>query len=146
MLRVEYQSKGFIIFHDQTDFREATNLNLKATEIERIRNNQRRSRARRKEYIAQLEEKIRKRERQDGQTFMGTNLQHAIRENEVLRRLLQSIGIGDEFLNAYMRASEMAPKMSPAPLIDERCCQPTSCSSGGCSSSDSIQVCEHSNF
>ncbi|KAM3420486.1 hypothetical protein BST61_g3755 [Cercospora zeina] len=72
----------------------------KADELARVRSNQRRSRARRKEYVQELEERVRRCERQGVQAT--AEVQAAARkiaaENAYLRQLLQKNGIWDHVL------------------------------------------------
>jgi hypothetical protein len=58
--------------------------------------------------------------------------QRLIRENELLKTLLVSLGLGSEFLKTYMKAAEVAPKVAQAvtqPLNDNSCCRNNRCSS-----------------
>ncbi|KAF2664225.1 hypothetical protein BT63DRAFT_104418 [Microthyrium microscopicum] len=83
-----------------------------ASDLERMRNNQRRSRERRKEYIAELEAKIQTYEALDNQSFTDHKIQLLSQENDTLRKLLDSIGLGRDFTSAYQDASRMALSMS----------------------------------
>ncbi|KAF2176859.1 hypothetical protein K469DRAFT_721851 [Zopfia rhizophila CBS 207.26] len=108
----------------------------KAADLQRIRNNQRRSRARRKDYIAELEEKVRRYESSGSQTVTNPEFKQLIKENELLKRLLHSIGLGHDFLKAYTKASEVALEISqPAAQLDDNGC----CQNRECSSSDNMQ-------
>lgn len=111
-----------------------------AADLERIRNNQRRCRARQKEYIAELEDKIRQYESASSQSSTNPNLQQLVRENESLKRLLQSLGLGNDFLKVYSKAAQMAPDISRAQLGNKSCCQAKACSSSSLSL-DILQVC-----
>ncbi|KAI1304449.1 hypothetical protein F5Y03DRAFT_357323 [Xylaria venustula] len=91
---------------------ETGRTKTKAAELERTRNNQRRSRARRKEYITELEEKIRRYETLATQNVPDETIHSVIRENIALKRLLHSMGLGDDFVTSYMTASKMAIEMS----------------------------------
>ena len=99
-----------------------------AADLERIRNNQRRCRARQKEYIAELENKIRQYESASGQSSTDPKLQELVRENELLKRLLHSLGLGSDFLKAYSKAADIAPDISRAQLGDGSCGQAKACS------------------
>ncbi|KAJ4989595.1 hypothetical protein SVAN01_04972 [Stagonosporopsis vannaccii] len=105
----------------------------KAADPERIRNNQRRCRARQKEHIAELEDKIRQYESASSQSSTDPKLTQLVRENESLKRLLQSLGLGNDFLKAYSKAAQIAPDISRAQLGDESCCQAKACSSSSLS-------------
>ncbi|KAH6637994.1 hypothetical protein C7974DRAFT_151878 [Boeremia exigua] len=84
----------------------------KATDLERIRNNQRRCRARQKEYIASLEDKIRQYEGMSFETTTKQKLEELALENRSLKRLLQVLGLRDEVLDAYSNAVRIAPDIS----------------------------------
>jgi hypothetical protein len=111
-----------------------------AAGLERVRNNQRRCRARQKEHIAELEDKIRRYESASSQSSTDPKLQQLVRENESLKRLLQSLGLGNDFLKAYSKAAQIAPDISRAQLGDGSCCQVKACSSSSLSL-DILQVC-----
>lgn len=85
---------------------------MQAANLERVRNNQRRSRARRNEYLAELEGKVRSYESQGPQAHTDHKIQLLSRENEMLKMLLNSMGLGAEFLVAYKKAYELAPNWS----------------------------------
>ncbi|KAF2106199.1 hypothetical protein BDV96DRAFT_337192 [Lophiotrema nucula] len=93
----------------------------KAAELERVRNNQRRSRARRKDYISELEEKLRVYEGSD----FDLKSQRLVAENEVLKKLLHSLGLGQRFIEAYANASKAAVEVkkqgTSTENIDEHC-------------------------
>jgi hypothetical protein len=64
--------------------------------------------------------------------------QRLVKENELLKTLLLSLGLESEFLKTYMKAAEVAPRIAQAvthPLDDESCCH-----NNGCSSSNNMQV------
>lgn len=107
--------------------------------LERIRNNQRRCRARQKEYIAELEDKIRQYESGGSTSSTDPKLQHFIRENESLKRILQSLGLGKEFLKAYGKAAQIAPDISRAQLGSDIPSQTKECFSSA-PSVDILQV------
>jgi hypothetical protein len=98
---------------------------LQATDLERTRNNQRRARARRKDYIAELEQKIRAYEDADSQVLADAKFQKVMEENECLKRLLQSLGLESDFLQAYLRAGIQARQLPDASTYGEKkCCKP----------------------
>ncbi|KAF2865889.1 hypothetical protein BDV95DRAFT_585297 [Massariosphaeria phaeospora] len=84
----------------------------KAAELERVRNNQRRSRARRRDYIEELEERIREFECSASQSVDNPAVQRLSRENDLLKRLLASLGLGNDFLKSYTKASEKSSELS----------------------------------
>jgi hypothetical protein len=106
-----------------------------------MRNNQRRSRARRKDYIAELEEKIRRYESSRNQSAAAQTVQQLMQENDTLKKLLQSMGLGNDFLTAYTNASgislEMSKTVAQHPQLDDKGC----CGNKGSSYSDGGQVC-----
>ncbi|KAK3298713.1 uncharacterized protein B0H64DRAFT_80957 [Chaetomium fimeti] len=77
----------------------------------RIRNNQRRSRARHREFVDELKAKVREYERQGVQATM--EMRHAARkvalENSRLRALLASRGVTDEELSSYLAQFDDQP-------------------------------------
>jgi len=103
----------------------------KIADLERMRNNQRRSRAKRKAYVAELEEKIRRYETSESESATGHSIQYLMKENDTLRRLLLSMGLGNDFLAAYINASGVAGDMlknavqsdEQATLDDTNCCR-----------------------
>lgn len=118
----------------------STELAEQATDLERIRNNQRRCRARQKEYIASLEEKIRQYEGMSIETTVNQKLEELATENRSLKRLLQVLGLRDEFLNAYSNAVRIAPDISWPLLGDEHCAASKDCSALN-PSLDRLEVC-----
>jgi hypothetical protein len=86
----------------------STKLEEQATDLERIRNNQRRCRARQKEYIKSLEDRIRQYEGMSVETTSKQKLEELATENRSLKRLLQVLGLRDQFLNAYNDAVRIA--------------------------------------
>jgi hypothetical protein len=95
-------------------------LEEQATDLERIRNNQRRCRARQKEYIATLENKIRQYEGMNIESTNKQKLEDFATENRSLKRLLQFLGLRNEFLDAYSNAVRIAPDISRPLLADDR--------------------------
>ncbi|USP73577.1 hypothetical protein yc1106_00851 [Curvularia clavata] len=84
----------------------------KTADLERIRNNQRRCRARQKAYISNLESKIRDLEGASVESRTQKKLEELVEENASLKRLLQSLGLRDEFLDKYHAAMRMVPNVS----------------------------------
>ncbi|PSS18359.1 hypothetical protein M430DRAFT_18958 [Amorphotheca resinae ATCC 22711] len=96
--------------------------------LARIRNNQRRSRARRKEYLQELEARLRQYELHGIET--SVEIQIAARkvadENRKLRGLLLVHGIGDDNVEAYLQspptsdtlfASQFPSRSAPAQVL-----------------------------
>jgi hypothetical protein len=88
--------------------------NAKATkeqDLARIRENQRRSRARRKDYIRELEAKIRSYEQKGSEA--SVEVQNAARkvleENRTLRAMLRAKGVPDQEITAAVNQSSAAP-------------------------------------
>ncbi|KAM0252229.1 hypothetical protein ACHAP5_001214 [Fusarium lateritium] len=83
--------------------------------LARIRDNQRRSRARRREYLQELEQRLRVYELQGVEA--SSEVQHAARrvaeENRQLRGLLNRHGIGDDYISSYLN-SATATQTDPA--------------------------------
>ncbi|KAL2128159.1 hypothetical protein VTI74DRAFT_9563 [Chaetomium olivicolor] len=79
--------------------------------LARIRDNQRRSRARRKEYLQELEERVRKAEQQGIRA--STEIQAAARqvaeENRRLRHLLRLHGVNDRSIQEYLATGVASP-------------------------------------
>jgi hypothetical protein len=84
------------------------------TNAERVRNNQRRCRARRREYIAELEIKIQHLESGCRQHPTEARLAELTEELRSLKRLLHSLGLDDKFLDTYRTAANIAPSVSQA--------------------------------
>jgi hypothetical protein len=84
--------------------------------LARIRDNQRRSRARRKEYLQELEARLRQCELQGIEA--SSEIQMAARrvadENKKLRALLAQQGIGEENIEAYLQSSPTDATMGGA--------------------------------
>jgi hypothetical protein len=92
------------------------------TDLARIRDNQRRSRARRKEYLQELEQRLRLCELQGIEA--SAEIQAAARkvaeENKLLRQLLRDNGVGNERINAYLlsgasTSAESSSSQAPQP-------------------------------
>lgn len=84
----------------------------------RIRNNQRRSRARRKEYIDDLEQRLRRFERQgvEATTEVQTAARKVARENALLRGLLVANGVSNSEIDDYLRGKSYNPDIIPPPI------------------------------
>ncbi|KAL5404851.1 hypothetical protein PMIN06_012459 [Paraphaeosphaeria minitans] len=107
-----------------------TSLKGKAADLERVRNNQRRCRARQKEYIASLENKIRQYENVSAESETNQKLEQLAAENKSLKRLLHSLGLRDGFLEAYRNAMQVAPNLSlTSSLGNQSCSQANICTS-----------------
>ncbi|KAF2687105.1 arsenate resistance ArsH [Lentithecium fluviatile CBS 122367] len=107
----------FVLFGDRYSEREEKRVKeekerLKADELARVRNNQRRCRERRQNYIAELEAKVKKLETGDGEGTVDRIGKKYRQENEMLRRLLASLGLEDGFVNAYVQAAVRAPTVT----------------------------------
>ncbi|KAH8688901.1 hypothetical protein GQ44DRAFT_765631 [Phaeosphaeriaceae sp. PMI808] len=120
-------------------------MKSRPVDLERVRNNQRRCRARQKEYITELEDKIRQYESASSQSSTDPRLKQLVRENESLKRLLQSLGLDNDFLKAYSKAAQIAPDLSRVQLGDESSSQAKACSSSSLSL-DILQSCSDSNL
>ena len=77
-----------------------------------MRNNQRRSRARRKAYIAELEAKLRESENGCSQDPTIEELARATQEVQSLKKLLYTLGLDEAFLEAFSRAQHLAAQFS----------------------------------
>ncbi|KAK9371666.1 uncharacterized protein V1513DRAFT_428324 [Lipomyces chichibuensis] len=89
----------------------------KADDLARVRDNQRRCRARRREYVAELERKVKDFEASRMQPNNAADLLSEgvfMRENEILRMLLKSLGLDEQFQAMYMNAELAASKISLA--------------------------------
>ncbi|KAJ8102367.1 hypothetical protein POJ06DRAFT_249522 [Lipomyces tetrasporus] len=86
----------------------------KADDLARVRDNQRRCRARRREYVAELERKVRDFEASSTQpnTVDLPSAGALMRENEILRKLLKTLGLDEQFLAMYMNAELSASNIS----------------------------------
>ncbi|KAM5465003.1 hypothetical protein MauCBS54593_006636 [Microsporum audouinii] len=86
----------------------------------RIRDNQRRSRARRKEYIQDLEARIQRYERQgvDVAIEVQAAARKVARQNAMLRSLLNSFGMTDAKIDEYLSCA--AENSNPAPVPRKR--------------------------
>jgi hypothetical protein len=75
--------------------------------LARIRDNQRRSRARRKEYLQELEARLRQIELQGIEASSEVQLaaRRVADENKKLRGLLAQYGVGDDIIEAYLQSN-----------------------------------------
>ncbi|KAK6517487.1 hypothetical protein TWF281_004139 [Arthrobotrys megalospora] len=82
--------------------------------LERIRNNQRRSRARRKEYVDALERRLREYEVSDSRDQASTEemLEYLIKENASLKSILSAIGIDGNLRQELSKAFERVPTLT----------------------------------
>ncbi len=109
--------------------------------LNRIRNNQRRSRARRKEYLHELEAKLRKYESTgvEASIEIQASARLVAEENKRLRALLQSRGIMSQEIDTALGASRAGPGApSKAEILEAKLSTKKPCSSnkskiGGCS-------------
>jgi len=77
-----------------------------------VRNNQRRSRARRKAYVAELETKLRESENGCSQDPTTAELAKATQEVQSLKKLLYTLGLDEAFLEAFSEAQHLAAQFS----------------------------------
>ena len=77
-----------------------------------MRNNQRRSRARRKAYVAELETKLRESENGCSRDPTTAELARATQEVQSLKKLLYTLGLDEAFLEAFSRAQHLAAQFS----------------------------------
>ncbi|EXF78054.1 hypothetical protein CFIO01_07734 [Colletotrichum fioriniae PJ7] len=84
-------------------------LSTQEKERNRIRDNQRRSRARKKEYVQEIEQRLRQCQLQGVEA--SAEVQQAARrvadENHKLRQLLQHVGYGDEVVEQYIQTGKL---------------------------------------
>jgi hypothetical protein len=88
-----------------------------------VRDNQRRSRARKREYVAELERKLQ--EYHDKETLIGTNLpqstlKHISDENRRLRILLGEVGVGKARIDSFLEDGFNAPESSGSVEVANR--------------------------
>ncbi|KAK1596362.1 uncharacterized protein LY79DRAFT_62277 [Colletotrichum navitas] len=87
-------------------------------ERSRIRDNQRRSRARKKEYVLEIEQKLRDCQSQGVEA--SAEVQQAARrvanENHKLRQLLCTLGLVDRQIEQYIKTGELDPSIHNLPL------------------------------
>jgi hypothetical protein len=78
-----------------------------------------------------LEAKIRQYETSVDQTSVNPEVQRLMKENDLLKRLLNTMGLGADFLTAYDKASKLAPEISKAAIQpnEQSCRQNASCKS-----------------
>ncbi|KAH8681340.1 hypothetical protein BX600DRAFT_446312 [Xylariales sp. PMI_506] len=80
----------------------------------RIRDNQRRSRARRKEYLQELEQRLRIYELQgvEASAEIQQAARRVVNENKKLRAMLNEHGVGDAEINSYLQSTDTPGQMS----------------------------------
>ncbi|KAF4550718.1 Hypothetical protein D9617_16g015070 [Elsinoe fawcettii] len=86
-------------------------MSAKLTEAERNRLKQQRSRARRKEYLTDLEERLRNYERQGVHATVEVQnaARHVVRENQALRKLLAQHDVKPTEIDAFLQADLGTP-------------------------------------
>ncbi|DAA76738.1 TPA_exp: Uncharacterized protein A8136_6967 [Trichophyton benhamiae CBS 112371] len=105
----------------------------------RVRENQRRSRARRKEYIQDLEARLQRYERHgvDVTIEVQTAARKVARQNVMLRSLLNSFGVTDAKIDEYLAYAEehnSSPSSAPEKRVLAAAPAPATGASGGASS------------
>lgn len=82
--------------------------------LARIRDNQRRSRARRREYLQELEQRLRVCELQGIEASAEVQMaaRRVAEENKQLRELLNKYGISDEYIAHYLQVGAVSPPYS----------------------------------
>ncbi|KAF3210388.1 hypothetical protein TWF106_010684 [Orbilia oligospora] len=90
--------------------------------LERIRNNQRRSRARRKEYVGVLEQRLREYEASNNwdRTSSDEMLEYLLKENASLKRVLSSIGVSENLQRELAEALERVPTLTNIVQVAQR--------------------------
>ena len=83
--------------------------------LARIRDNQRRSRARKREYLQELEQRLRLCELQGIEASAEVQMaaRRVAEENRQLRELLHKQGVSEEYIVHYLQASMIAPDLNP---------------------------------
>ncbi|KAI5813011.1 hypothetical protein BZA77DRAFT_322841 [Pyronema omphalodes] len=107
------------------------------TNASRLRDNQRRSRLRKKEYLASLETKFQECQRAgvEASVEVQTAAKRVIRENIRLRELLRSKGVTDAEINGFLRGSENTGSAFPVDdALRALSRRPCDSSSGDCGS------------
>ena len=84
-------------------------MSQKKPDLTRIRDSQHRSRVARKEYLQELEARLRQLEAQGLEVPRGIHLaaRGVAEENKILRRLLAQLGVGDDVIEAYLQSNPM---------------------------------------
>ncbi|KAL2836030.1 hypothetical protein BJX68DRAFT_43172 [Aspergillus pseudodeflectus] len=77
----------------------------KAEDLIRVRNNQRKLRERRKQHVAELEQKVKQLESAVAATKVSVPSMSLAKENRILRTLLESIGFDSLSLEEYLRSA-----------------------------------------
>lgn len=105
---------------DESPSSTSTNATGPKSKQERIRDNQRRSRARRQEYLADLERRLREshatNREAELQRIALINLQ---RENVCLRKLLNAAGVADDVVDVFVRQHTKGAGESAGPSMRE---------------------------
>ncbi|KAK0119754.1 hypothetical protein ONS95_011188 [Cadophora gregata] len=121
--------------------------------LARIRDNQRRSRARRKEYLQELESRLRQCELQGVEA--SSEIQSAARrvaeENKKLRALLAQHGVRDESIEVYLQRTSTADTVmggqygshsEPVQVLEQLLSTPKACCTDGSNPSGGGQSCD----
>ncbi|OCK83432.1 hypothetical protein K432DRAFT_379524 [Lepidopterella palustris CBS 459.81] len=93
----------------------------KTTNLARIRDNQRRSRARRKEYLQEIETKLRHCEQMgvEASAEIQSAARKVLEENKRLRALLRERGVSESEIHSIMGTTDRMPEYaSPAPMLE----------------------------
>jgi len=107
----------------------------KLNNVNRIRNNQRRSRARRKEYLQKLKSKLRKYESMSvkASTKIQASVRLVVKENKRLRTLLQSRGVVSQEIDRTIATSSVeAQTSSRASILETKLNMKKSCTENVC--------------
>ncbi|KAJ3454326.1 hypothetical protein MRS44_018220 [Fusarium solani] len=104
--------------HPTPDLQVTIQRNVNAgANLARIRDNQRRSRARRREYLQELEQRLRVFELQgvEASSEVQQAARRVVEENRQLRGLLNRHGITDDAISTYLHTSGAAAQTDPTP-------------------------------
>ena len=130
------------VYHRIISFVSPAERKEQAADLERVRNNQRRCRARQKEYIASLENKVRQYESVSAESVANEKLEKLSTENKSLKQLLHSLGLRDGFLEAYCSAMQVASNLSPISALRNQSCPQVELCASPSLSLGILQVCE----
>ncbi|KAK2052377.1 hypothetical protein LY76DRAFT_341692 [Colletotrichum caudatum] len=89
---------------------------------DRVRNNQRNSRARKKEYVLDIEKKLREFQSQgvEASAEIQKAARQVVHENHKLRQLLYTLGLNDTRIEQYIKTEKLDPSIHNIPLdLDE---------------------------
>ncbi|KAI1096002.1 hypothetical protein F5B19DRAFT_488621 [Rostrohypoxylon terebratum] len=91
---------------------------LEESHLIRIRNNQRRSRARHKEYVASLEERVRHSElrRMEANFEIQQAARRVVEENRKIRNLLYALGFDDEKITFFLQTGNIDANDATGPI------------------------------